>query len=341
MNRVSLAEASVTLSGVLHQATTRLPLTSALQLSLDVVRLVADAHDKGRVIGVLDAAHLICRADGVLSVGGAGGDPIAPELARGDKPDRLSDVYALGALIYRLLTGHKVDPNRFIEPPSHVNPAVDSDLDELVLQALDEDPSERPYSARELEQRMTQIMEDLGLTPGARDEASKLLSKSVAKFQSPVHPQVRVEEPEADDDDDDVPHRPQGFQGFLYDLGWSPGKPQASAFVKTSVQSESDGEERPRHRNRLSQFFYDLGWFQNVDWDSPVTLMWLKRGGIALAALVFLVVVWPSHKKPKVSNAVALAGELAQKRAEREDALTSPPVVTAKIQKKVKTATRH
>jgi len=271
-----------------------------------------------------------------LSVGGAGGDPIAPELARGDKPDRLSDVYALGALVYRLLTGVKVDPSRFVEPPSHLNPAVDSDLDALVLQALDEDPSERPYSARELEQRMTQIMEDLGLKPGARDEASKLLRKSVAKHQTPVH----VEQP-GRDDDDDVPERPQGLQGFLYDLGWSPGKPQATTFARKAVESEDDADERPRRRNRLSQFFYDLGWLQNIDWDSPVTLMWLKRGGIALAALLLLVVIWPSHKKPKVSNAVALAGELAKARADREEALTSPPAAAPKIQKKVKTATRH
>ena len=42
MNRVSLADSAVTLSGVMHQAApgaTHLPLTSALQLSLDVVRI--------------------------------------------------------------------------------------------------------------------------------------------------------------------------------------------------------------------------------------------------------------------------------------------------------------
>jgi hypothetical protein len=381
MNRVSLAEASVTLSGVLHQTaeTSHLPLTSALQLSLDVVRIVAEEHDKGRVIGVLDAAHLICRDDGRLKVGGSGGDPIAPELQRGDKPDRLSDVYALGALVYRLLTGRKVNPRKLIEPPSHFNPAVDSELDDLVLQALDEDPSERPYSARELEQRLSRIMEDLGLEPSKRDEASALLTKSVAKYRSPVRFSDAEKTEDDDEDDDDLGiERPQGFGGFLYDLGWSPGKPQRSAFVARRNDEDGDDEPRsqrgkvaqfiydlgfsgllpqkqssrtpvplgadddedaPRRRNKLSQFFYDLGWFQNIDWDSPVTLMWLKRGGIAVGVLFLLVMVWPSHKKaPKADPMAALAAQVVT--PVKAKPLPVEPNNSPKV-KLIKTASRH
>jgi hypothetical protein len=334
----------VTLSGVLHQAapSTHLPLTSALQLSLDVVRIVADEHDKGRVIGVLDAAHLICRADGRLNIGGAGGDPIAPELQRGDKPDRLSDVYALGALIYRLLTGRKVNPTRLIEPPSHFNPTVDTDLDELVLQALDEDPSERPYSARELEQRMSRIMEDLGLEPGSRTEASALLSKSVAKYRSPVRFSDAEQTTMDDDDDDDLGlERPQGFGGFLYDLGWSPGKPQRSAFVASPSEETLDDDEPKRRRNKLSQFFYDLGWLQSIDWDAPETLTWLKRGGIAVGVLFLLVLVWPSHKKaPKPDPMAAMAAQVV-KPVMAKPLPVDPPVTTPRIQKVIKTASRR
>src|SRR6185436_14216704 len=133
------------------------------QLSLQAVRLVAATHDEGKVVGVLDAAHLIVSSAGNLSVSGTGGNPIAPELKRGEMPDRLTDVYALGALMYRLLTDRRVEQARFIEPPSHFNPAVDALLDDLVLTALDEDPSERPYSAREVEDRLLEVYDELGL----------------------------------------------------------------------------------------------------------------------------------------------------------------------------------
>jgi hypothetical protein len=169
----------LTLSGVLHVAApeaTHLPLTEALQLSLQAVRLVAENHDRGQVVGVLDAAHLICSSTGALSVRAAGGNPIAPELKRGEMPDRLTDVYALGALMYRLLTGRKVNPSRIIEPPSHFNPAVDSALDELVICALDEDPSERPWSARDLEQRLLDVYAEYGLED-SRSEAVQLIKK--------------------------------------------------------------------------------------------------------------------------------------------------------------------
>ncbi|MBK7859136.1 MAG: hypothetical protein IPJ65_11055 [Archangiaceae bacterium] len=181
-SRPNLGESELTLSGVLQvsigRETTHLPLTEALQLSLEVVRLVAKTHDQGKVVGVLDAAHLVCSTTtGSLALGGKGGNPIAPELKRGEMPDRLTDVYALGALMYRLLTGSKVDPSRLIPPPSHSNPAVDTALDELVLCALDEDPSERPYSARDLEQRLLAIYEELGLED-SRTEATALITKA-------------------------------------------------------------------------------------------------------------------------------------------------------------------
>lgn len=321
---MSLADSPVTLSGVLQQQVpaSHLPLTQALQLSLDVVRLVADAHDAGKVIGVLDAAHLICMPEGVLKVGGAGGDPIAPELTRGEKPDRLTDVYALGALVYRLLSGRKVLPGKLVEPPSHFNPAVDVSLDELVLEALDEDPSERPHSARALEQRLVRIFDELGLEPSVREEASQLLRKSVAKYKPPV----RFTDSIDTDDDDDAFERPRGgVKGFLYDLGWAPGKPQRSAFQKPVGD---DDEEISRPRNKLSQFFYDLGWFQSIDWDAPQTMTWVKRGSIAFGVLLLLIIAWPSKKVHKPSAAEAAIAELAKQKAAPAPTAVAAPTTT-------------
>jgi hypothetical protein len=276
---------------------------------------------------VLDAAHLICKKGGALSFGGIGGNPLAPELAAGDEPDRLSDVYAVGALIYRLLTGRKVDPQRFIEPPSHFNPAVDSELDELVLRALDEDPSERPYSAREIEQSLLGIFEELGLEPGSHAEATKLIDGSlpagVAAAPKPrpaPAPVVRAAvvarsaDVEDDDDEDFAPQRNK-LQQFLYDLGWEGSLAQSERRLVPLGAEDEEGDE-PKQRSRLSQFMYDLGWLQSIDWDAPKTRLWLKRGAIACGVLLALMVLWPSGKKgPRPGSAQALAAQAMVKSA--------------------------
>lgn len=85
---------------------------------------------------------------------------IAPEVIRGAPPDALADVYALGMVFYECLTGrHPLDglslPEilsgeavRSLEAPSALLPAVNEELDALLLSAMAPDPKERCPSAR-------------------------------------------------------------------------------------------------------------------------------------------------------------------------------------------------
>ena len=87
---------------------------------------------------------------------------MAPEQLQGQRATIASDVYALGLVIYEILTG--VRPfternapllinailNRQPQAPSKLNHKISSELDALILKALEKDPANRYRSAREL-----------------------------------------------------------------------------------------------------------------------------------------------------------------------------------------------
>jgi len=83
-----------------------------------------------------------------------------PEQAKPDagEPDARSDVYALGATVYEMLTGRRVFTGSALEirmsiiselpePPRSVNPSISEALQRIVLKALAKDPAERWESA--------------------------------------------------------------------------------------------------------------------------------------------------------------------------------------------------
>ena len=96
---------------------------------------------------------------------------MAPEMALGDRAiDGRADLYALGCVAYKLLTGRQVveEQNLVATLFAHVNkePAapstvtelpVPADLDDLVLACLAKDPANRPPSAEALAARLGQI----------------------------------------------------------------------------------------------------------------------------------------------------------------------------------------
>jgi serine/threonine-protein kinase len=93
------------------------------------------------------------------------GSPLymSPEQAIGDRePDARSDVYALGAVLYYLVTGRPPfedeNPMKVLiahahespSPPSQLNPEVPDDLEMVILRCLQKNPEDRYASAAEL-----------------------------------------------------------------------------------------------------------------------------------------------------------------------------------------------
>ncbi len=154
--------------------------------AVDIVRRVCAAieylHDRGLVHYDLKPGNVLLADDGAIklidfglahaavpsrfvlarSPAIASSDYVAPEQIRRQRGRKSADVYALGVVLYELLTGKPPFPGddpfvvasaRLLGDPAApraVNPCVSVQAEEIVLRALRRDPAERYTSASEL-----------------------------------------------------------------------------------------------------------------------------------------------------------------------------------------------
>lgn len=121
----------------------------------------------------VDAHDLRLTPDGV-GVGTPG--YVAPEQVQGKTIDTRADIFSLGCVLYRMVTGRPPFQGKTIlevltalavdtpSPPHMVNPAVPMELDHLIVQMMQKRPEQRPTSARALVERLTAI--ERNILPG-------------------------------------------------------------------------------------------------------------------------------------------------------------------------------
>lgn len=138
--------------------------------------ILLDRHDRPRVTD-FGLAKLLDRDSSLTAAGDVMGTPgyMAPEQAMGavDRISAASDVYALGAILYEILTGRppiQVEPTNLLDTlrriqeqevvsPRKRNRHVPADLETICLKCLEKEPAQRYATAGELAADLRRYLE--------------------------------------------------------------------------------------------------------------------------------------------------------------------------------------
>jgi serine/threonine-protein kinase len=210
----------------------RVPWPEVLDLAWQIAPALKHAHDRGVIHRDLKPSNLMRLRDsadgqapgvvkladfGIASLfasphltvtGGVIGTPefLSPEQAAGKPVTRRSDLYSLGVVMYTLVTGttpftgtplellHKHRFGQF-DRPSRLVPELPPDLDEVICNLLEKDPSKRPGDAHVLYRTLDSVRKKLArqaeageadlyspapsLPPGQREGHATLVSRIV------------------------------------------------------------------------------------------------------------------------------------------------------------------
>ncbi|MGH2681008.1 MAG: Stk1 family PASTA domain-containing Ser/Thr kinase [Actinomycetota bacterium] len=200
-----------------------LPPMQAAQIAKEIAEALAAAHAQGVIHRDIKPANVMITREGKVLVMDFGiarmisgpetapqtsavlgtASYLSPEQAQGQSADARSDIYALGVVLYEMLTGRPPftgdspmaiaykHVNATPPAPSAANPDVPPELDAVVMRALSKNPANRYQSGQEfaddLERARTggKVMATPLLPPGG--EATQVISRPQPTSVLPPH----------------------------------------------------------------------------------------------------------------------------------------------------------
>jgi eukaryotic-like serine/threonine-protein kinase len=140
---------------------------------------------EGLKVKILDFG--LARPPGVLTNPGLHGTPLymAPEIIRGEEVDERADIYALGILCYRMITGHNAfsgtEPVELfnqhlygsVPDPREWVPDLPHQLCDFLRRATEKNPVARYQNAREIIEDLLPLAKELGVHHGTDQSLSR------------------------------------------------------------------------------------------------------------------------------------------------------------------------
>ncbi len=244
----------------LNESDRKLPIKEALKYAQDISNAADYAHHRGMIHRDIKPANVMLsvQGDAILMdfgiakiIGGqrhtATGAVVgtamymSPEQIKGEQPDRRTDIYSLGVMLYEMVSGHPpyeansamtlmmMHVNDPIPDVRQLNPEVPSDLVAVINKALAKNPGERYQTAAELSADLKKVQDRIAagaeadtLKPGATRVEDLAGAQAVDA--------TRIE-----------PQTPQNAPGRTYVEQTPPIPPQGTAVERPSGGSSNFG----------------------------------------------------------------------------------------------------
>lgn len=218
----------------------------ALEIVGEAARGLHYAHERGLVHRDIKPGNIMIGSDGQVKVTDFGiaravnaetvtqtaavfgtAAYVAPEQAQGEAVDRRTDVYALGCVLYELLTGRTpftadspvaLAYKHIAEsplPPSERGADVGDDLDAVVMQAMAKNPDDRYQTARDMGADIQRVQAGMAVSAPAASTwaaATQVIDRPASRETAPTR-EARYEDYTQDYDyayEDEPPHTRRG-----------------------------------------------------------------------------------------------------------------------------------
>ncbi len=187
---------------------------------------------------------------------------MSPEQAWGKNVDRSADVYALGVVLWELLTCKplfkgtddlavlELVRNPDIPAPSKLNPKVPPALDGVVLRATSRDPAQRLQTAQEFRRQLMHAM------PSAVSIREEAIPELVTKVRESLGPSPSPSPNEPEDDKATTPNTPPRHtplpEAPAVDTALLPPSPSAASSLRAAGEVQTEPIARLRSRGYLA-----------------------------------------------------------------------------------------